>query len=424
MPNYLIRRLVILGCIAIIGIVGIQSYWLAKNWDIQDEQFDTTVNIMLRKVANKLSVYNRSELPKQGLVQRKSSNTYAVNVNSAINARVLEDLLFQEMDAHSLKTDFEYAVFDCFNDELVYGNYCELEDQLGNVAPTSLPTFDDLIYYFVVRFPNREGYLLSNIWLNVLFSIIAILAVLFFMYAIWVILKQKRLSELQKDFINNMTHEFKTPISSIKIAAEVLAKNESILSDPRLKKYTSIITHQNTRLNDQVEKVLNIARIEKGTFELKKENFSVQKELQHIIHQEQAKLHEGTIGLTLPNEDVQIKADRLHFTNVITNLLDNAVKYTKETPKIQVKARVDQNRIRIDIVDNGIGISAEDQKRLFEKFFRVSTGDLHDVKGFGLGLFYVKNIADAHGWEIAISSKLNEGTRFSIFIPIITTQRA
>ena len=417
MPSYLIRRLLILGGFAIFGIVFIQSYWVIKNWDLQDKQFDSTVNILLRKVAINLATFNKSELPKQDLIQRKSSNTYAVNINSKIDASILEDYLYQEMEAHSLKTDFEYAVYDCFSDNLVYGNYCELDDKEANSQEkTSLPKFNDLIYYFVVRFPQRESYMLSNIWLSVTFSIIAVLAVVFFLYSTWVILQQKRLSELQKDFINNMTHEFKTPISSIKIAADVLSKNGAVEKDKRLSKYAKIIVNQNKRLNDQVEKVLNIARLEKNSFELNYETFSLHRELNSIINNEQVKLEKGAITLSLAKEDAWITADKLHFTNVITNILDNAIKYCQETPQITVKTSDLGSRMKVSIIDNGIGISKENQKKLFEKFYRVSTGNIHDVKGFGLGLFYVRNIAQAHDWNLDLTSEPGKGTTVSLEI--------
>lgn len=418
MPSYLIRRLLILGGIAILGIVLIQSYWVSKNWDLQDKQFDSTVHILLRKVAEKLAKFNESELPKQDLIQRQSSNTYVVNINSSVDASILEDYLYQEMEAHSLKTDFEYAVFDCYSNDLVYGNYCELGDEDNHRKLSStLPKFDDLIYYFVVRFPQRESYMLSYMWLNVTFSVIAALAVLFFLYSIWVILQQKRLSELQKDFINNMTHEFKTPISSIKIAADVLSNHEAIAGDQRLSRYAKIITDQNQRLNKQVEKVLNIARLERGTFELKKEKFNIQRELQSIVHNERLRLPNGTIHLDVPPTESQIYADKLHFTNVVSNIIDNAAKYCTSKPEIKVSITDLGASLNLSIADNGIGISKENQQRLFEKFYRVPTGNVHDVKGFGLGLFYVKNIAKAHQWKIDVASEIDQGTTITLNIP-------
>jgi len=417
MPGNLIRRLLLLGAIAIIGIISIQSYWLLKTWDLKDKEFDQTVHIMLRNVADRIAKFHETELPKTQLIQRQSSNYYAVNVNSVINASVLEDFLYQEMDNHGLNTNFEYAVYDCFSKDLVYGNYCEMGEQTETKEKTEeLATLDDLEYYFVVRFPSRESFLLSNMNMTLAFAAIAIVSVLFFMYSIWVIVKQKRLSELQRDFINNMTHEFKTPISSIKIAADVLAKDETILDNSRLSNYSKIIIDQNKRLNDQVEKVLNIARLEKDNLKLKKENFDLVAELKSILENEKIKLNEGQLTYDLPTDEIIIEADKLHFINVITNIIDNAVKYSKDEPEVHLILIRKNNKVRIKIADKGIGIPKEQTKEVFDKFYRVSTGDIHDVKGFGLGLFYVKNISQAHGWLPKLESEMGKGTTFTLDI--------
>lgn len=418
MQRNLIQRLVILGGLVIIGIISTQSYWLLKTWDLKDQEFDLTARKVLLRVSQRIAKFNNFELPKKSFIERTSSNYYVVNINSGIDANILEDYLYQEMGNFSLRTDFEYSVFDCTSKEMVYGNYCNLSDenQVGE-SNTNLPTFTDLDYYFVVRFPSRESFVLANMRLTVLFSLIAILSVLFFLYMIYIVLKQKRLSELQKDFINNMTHEFKTPISSIKIAADVLSRNESVNSDSRLKRYASIITDQNQRLNDQVEKVLNIARLEKDSFELKKEIIDVNGTLANIVKNESVRLKDGEISLNFKDEQIEVLADPLHFTNVITTLLDNAIKYSPENPTIEFITEQRNNLTVIQLKDNGIGIEKDKLKQIFDKFYRVSTGDVHNVKGFGLGLFYVKNICNAHGWIIFAESELGQGTTFTIKIP-------
>ena len=424
MPNILIRRLIILGGLSIIGILFIQSYWLVKTWDIKDKEFDQTVNIVLRNVAQRMSKFSNTVLPKSGLIQRKSSNYYAVNINSTIDAGILEQYLLQEMAKQSLSTDFEYAVYDCVSRELVYGNYCSTENLSINELKKSkkLPKFNDLVYYFVVRFPSRENFLLANKNMAFILTTLSILAIVFFLYSMWVILEQKRLSELQKDFINNMTHEFKTPISSIKIASDFLANDNGLKNDPRLSRYAQIIREQNQRLNDQVEKVLNIARLEKDSIELRKEIFDINNTLTDIINNESLKLKLGNITFTPSNETILINADKLHFVNVVANMIDNAIKYSPVDPTVDIKLVNHFDNIQLNIKDKGIGIDKENQKKLFDKFFRVSTGNVHNVKGFGLGLYYVKNICSAHGWQIHINSVLNEGSTFTITIPKISSK--
>jgi len=418
MSGNLIRRLVILGGLVIIGIVSTQSYWLLKTWDLKDQEFDLTVRKVLLKVSQRIAKFNNFELPKKSFIERTSSNYYVVNINSGIDANILEDYLYQEMGNFSLRTDFEYSVFDCTSKEMVYGNYCDLSDENNVIIQnTNLPTFTDLDYYFVVRFPSRESFLVANMRMTVIFSTIAILSVLFFLYMMYIVLKQKRLSELQKDFINNMTHEFKTPISSIKIAADVLSKNNAISDDTRLNRYASIIKEQNQRLNDQVEKVLNIARLEKDNFELKKEHIDLHTALSNIVHNESVRMEDGQISLNFGEGDIQIFADPLHFTNVITNIIDNGIKYSKNDPEIVISTENRNNLTILKIQDNGIGVEKEKLKQIFDKFYRVSTGDVHNVKGFGLGLFYVKNICTAHGWIIDVKSEIGRGTTFIIKIP-------
>jgi len=420
-PSRTIRTIIILGSLAIAGIIFIQGYWVSRTLDIQEEGFHQTATIALRKVAESISKYNESELPKTNLITRQSSNYYSVNVNSSIDANILEDYLFQEFEKASLNTVFEYAVYDCSSDQLVYGNVCNIdEDSKEFVRSENLPKFNDLIYYFVVKFPERGSFIADSMRQSILFSLIALLAIAFFAYAMWVILRQKQLTELQKDFINNMTHEFKTPISSIKIASEYIHGEKSIQSNDRLVKYANIIREQNERLNNQVEKVLNIARLEKDQFQLKKTNIDLVEKLQSIINNEKLRVSQdnGTIKLETNLIEAKVKADELHLNNILSTMVDNGIKYNNKVPVITIGLEErDENSFLLSIQDNGIGIKKEMQKKIFEKFYRIPTGNLHNVKGFGLGLFYVKNIVEGHGWNISVDSEKNQGTRFKIIIP-------
>jgi two-component system phosphate regulon sensor histidine kinase PhoR len=411
--------LVILGSFIICGLLIFQTVWLIDSWKIRNEAFDNQVNKALRKVAEKISVINKTELPKSNLIQKEDSH-YAVNVNSPLDANILEDFLIREFDEASLNTIFEYAIYDCTNDSLKYVNYCNLSTGPENFDRSeNLPRFNDLIYYFVVNFPKRESYVVNDIKWNMLFSMFTIFAVLTFLYAIWVIMRQKKVTDLQTDFINNMTHEFKTPISSIKIASSVLLENEGIKEDKRLSQYAGIIKDQNERLNMQVEKVLNIARLEKDKFKLNVQKIELNTFLTDIVESENIKFEnqKGTLNFVSKCDDAYIQADKLHLTNVLSNILDNALKYCNEKPSGVVKLESKKNMYQISVSDNGIGIDKENYKKIFDKFYRVSTGNVHNVKGFGLGLYYVLNICDAHNWKMDIDSKLNNGTTFRILIP-------
>jgi len=422
MSNKMIRRLVLLGAISILGIVGTQTYWVVKAYNLKDSEFHQTVSIALNSVATKIAERNQSELPKQNIIQRRSSNYYTVNINDQISPIILEDNLISEFERRSIDTDFEYAVYDCVSQELVYGNYCQLTDGDRKFEKSAeLPEVGDLEYYFAVMFPSRESYLLSNITQNVILSLMSLLALGFFIYSTWIILQQKRLSELQKDFINNMTHEFKTPISSIKIAADVLKKNDHISGDERLRNYANIISDQNQRLNNQVEKVLNLAKLEGNDFTLQRVEIDLEKTLSEILKQESLKrqdLSNYQLNKDFQTEGSVVKADPLHFNNIITNILDNAAKYSGDQKRITVQTVYTGRYIELSIADNGNGIDKEQLSKIFTKFYRVPTGNVHNVKGFGLGLYYVKNICDAHRWSIEVNSEIGDGTCFKIKIPI------
>jgi two-component system phosphate regulon sensor histidine kinase PhoR len=221
-----------------------------------------------------------------------------------------------------------------------------------------------------------------------------------------------------KDFVNNMTHEFKTPISSIKISADVLLNHPLIEDDKRLLQYTRIIRDQNLRLNDQVEKVLQIAKMESSTFSLKPEVLDVNELLKEICQHSQLRVRDqgGSLEYDFASLHSKIKADRFHLSNVFANLIDNAIKYSKEHPQITVKTYDQHGACVIEIEDKGIGIKKEELPYLFQKFYRVSTGDVHDVKGFGIGLYYVKRICDEHGYELSIESEYNKGTIVRILV--------
>ncbi len=275
--------------------------------------------------------------------------------------------------------------------------------------------YDEFTYYFGIMFPSKSLYILNtmNVWM--FSSFVLVMAVIFFAYAIFIILRQKRLSEIQKDFINNMTHEFKTPISTIGISASVLSDPE-ITSDPnRLANYASIISDQNRRLENQIEKVLQVARIEKNKLNLKLEEIDLHKMIQKIADSFKLNIEDlkGELILNLNADNYKVMADKQHLNNVIYNLVDNAIKYKQDEPHVTVSTTNDANFIEIEVKDNGIGIDKKYINKIFDKFFRVPAGNVHNVKGFGIGLNYVKNIMDAHKWKIEVHSTLEKEVRLN-----------
>jgi two-component system, OmpR family, phosphate regulon sensor histidine kinase PhoR len=274
-------------------------------------------------------------------------------------------------------------------------------------------------YYFGVRFPKIEANLISQMGIWGFSSIVMLVVIFFFVYTLFVILKQRRLSEVQKDFINNMTHEFKTPLSTIAISTGVL-KDPSIIQNPeRLLSYATIIENESHRLKQQVERVLQMARLEKSDIGLKKEKCDIHELINDAVKNNSIALNDkqGAIKLELQAKSSIALVDKLHFTNVINNLLDNAIKYSQVAPEILITTANQAGYLQLCVKDNGIGISKENQQKIFHRFYRVPTGNLHDVKGFGLGLNYVKLIVEAHKGKINVESEMGKGSFFNVLLP-------
>ncbi len=420
MKSHGIRLLIIFGMITLVGIIIFQVYWVKRTYDIRESQFNQTISVALFDVAMKIAEYNQSVLQGKTPVRQVSSNYFIVEVNDLIDKDVLELFLKREFTKRNLIMDFEYAIYDCHENEMVFGRYVSMDDPSDTLATGHIfEKCRDCTYYFGINFPGKRNYIISNMNVWFISSFILVSAVIFFAWSLFLVFRQKRLSEIQRDFINNMTHEFKTPISTIAISSEVLL-NEDQMRDPvRVKNYAAIIAEQNFRLREHVDKVLQAANIEKRKVNLEFHNTDLIS-LIHTIAESfltQIKERNGTLEILTEEDKITMVADRFHLTNIFVNLLDNALKYSNDAPKITVAIAKDKKGIRINFSDNGIGIEKKYQKRVFDRFFRVPTGSVHNVKGFGLGLYYVQNMVRAHGWKIGLTSEKGEGSTFTILIP-------
>jgi two-component system, OmpR family, phosphate regulon sensor histidine kinase PhoR len=423
MSRRTIRNIIILATISIIGIVATQFYWINKAWDINEKQFNHSVNVALRNVATEILHQRGDSAAYIEPIRQLSSNYFIVSIYDTLHPYLLESLLKAEFKSRNLSLDFEYGIYDCFTDSIVYGSYVSLLDQQMELRPVHLPVKSDKDgHYFGVYFPEKGGYLVSQLGIWIFSSVILLVVVVFFAYTIFVILKQKRLSEITNDFINNMTHEFKTPISTIALSSDVLLSPQSSLTPDRLQRYAGIISEENTRLQNMVERLLQIATLDKADFELKLKELNLHEVIKEATDRFSLALNEkdGKIQLQLNATNPVISADKIHFTNILSNLIDNAIKYCEKAPEIVISTMDVKNGITITIEDNGIGMSKEAQKQVFEKFYRVPTGNLHDVKGFGLGLNYVKLMVEAHKGSIRVESELQKGSKFILFIPTVS----
>lgn len=418
MSRLTLRIVIVLAAVSILGITAIQVYWVRRAFDLKENQFNQDVTRALTNVSTKILDITKTPSPANNPVKQLSTNYFVVLVNGPIDNNLLEFLLVTEFEKRNLPTDFEFGVYDCVEKCMKGGNSVSPK-RIVPVNFSELPTWQNDGYYFGVRFPMVEANLISQMGIWGFSSVVLLIVIFFFIYTLLVILKQRRLSEIQKDFINNMTHEFKTPLSTIAISTAVLKDPNIVQTPERLLNYATIIENENQRLKQQVERVLQMARLEKEDIGLKKEIYDV-----HELIQEAAKNNsissKATLSLSLEAKNSTVLADKLHLINVLFNLFDNAIKYNQQAPRITIHTYNVNGSIGINIQDNGIGIRPEDQRKIFYRFYRVPTGNLHDVKGFGLGLSYVKLIVEAHKGKITVSSEPGNGSCFSIVLPLTT----
>ncbi len=409
---------VLLGALSIIGIISAQVFWVQKAYAFEEREFNQKVTGALTTVSHQLAEFNGHEPNRGNPVRQMEDDYFVVNTQDFINEQVLEYYLCKELDLQHIDIGYEYAIYDCSSDQMVSGAKVEKSARPVKIDPADMPKTREYLYYFGVRFPTKNQYLRASLGPWTYVTLLVFIATIFFSYAIFIILRQKRLSEVQRDFINNMTHEFKTPISTIMISSKVLSEEEIKEQPERLKSYANIIADEAQRLNTQVEKVLQVARSEKEELSLKKEWLDVHEVLETAVDKLNLKSYGTDAKITSDLKATRrfIEADKIHFINVIWNLLDNAVKYSRDQVDICVRTSDEDKLLRISIQDTGIGMAPDQLSKVFHKFYRVPTGNLHNVKGFGLGLYYVKNIAAAHKWKLDCDSTEGKGSKFSLLI--------
>ena len=395
----------------------IQIFWVRAALEINESQFDQRVHTALRQVAERVAVKNKQQFLHRNPVIRVDENNYVVNINSEIDAEQLEHYLITTFDYYNIRQDIDYGIYDCASSTMLYCNY--ISKEVKNVAHPDLPKFENIDYYFTVRFPHKAIMSMNNIPMWVITSVILMVVLFFFFYALYVVFNQRSITKMQRDFINNMTHEFKTPIATISVIQQILAQDLNIDKE-RKSKYVDIVGTEILRLNDQVEKVLSITKIESNTLILNLEEISLHELLHRIIQNWMPRESGDSRKLisTLDANDDIISADLLHLTNVITNIIDNAVKYSALGKDVFIHSYNSHKALHLSIRDQGIGLNRKDAARIFDKFFRVSTDNIHNTKGFGLGLFYVKKIIEAHLWKIKVVSEPGKGSEFEIIIPV------
>jgi two-component system phosphate regulon sensor histidine kinase PhoR len=455
---------------ALLALVGVQGYWIKNAMIVRQANFVRSVNEAFDGVAFRLekseladriestidfisssphyvipkedSLYkalkyefrdisNRTELDEfynKYIVPGGIEEEYLLGegfhlIEKRLSYNLLDSLIRDELNKKSISAHFQFGIFSTERGQMVIktegSNTSVLLDKgyAFTLFPGHLMEEPD---YLMLYFPRERGFLMGQMSDLLVISIGLILIIIFsFTYTVLTIYRQKRISVMKNDFINNMTHEFKTPISTISLACQALKDKDVAKSEVIYDSYIGVIGEENQRLGAMAEKILQSAVLEKSQLELNKEWLDINEVINDVVNKIgiQVQIKDGRITTNFKADPSQVHADRVHITNVISNLLDNANKYTPQKPFIRVSTDNVNTGIMISIEDNGIGISKKNQNKIFDKLYRVPMGDLHDFKGFGLGLSYVKAIVEYHKGSVRIESELKKGTKFDVFLP-------
>jgi len=459
--------------VATIGLMIIQVYWIRDAVkvkqavflrDVQQAMGEVVFKLDRMRIEERLNKQRKHYLQQKNLkVIRDSLNQLFFNGLENIDVQTDIDLLlqstdkanraisqltvkFSDVDAASfllnrkelintqikaaladkkIHIEFEFGIYSPATNSMIFqktGKYSEQltkESYYYDLSPlgSAFGYPNKLLLYF----PNEKRHVLNQLWFMLFLSILLfIIIILSFYFSIYTINKQKKLSVMKNDFINNMTHEFKTPISTISLACEAL-KDDDIKKTERLyDNYIGVIDIENKRLSSMAEQILQTAIMDKGQLKLNQTELDVHELIQRAIVSKNIEVHNkhGHVKSRMLAENHNVVGDKIHLTNVIINLLDNAIKYNISNPEIIINTINQNGSVLIRVKDNGIGINNSDQKRIFEKLYRVSTGNLHNFKGFGLGLSYVKAIVELHEGEISVESEPGKGSIFTIKLPI------
>ena len=514
MTKRLYIALIILMSFSLIGIVGLQVYWITESIQVKEDQFSQLISQSLKSVSNDLEtldkinfvdrykmssnghiidkakrdklltgvddqkkksildqkkividvnfpkiefvvsqhnsnkqsifVIKKSEKPKSNnqldsdyLIHLSSNDSIStfllallerkyeelgnmMPIRKRVSKEYLEHLLSVSLTQNNIKTRFEYAIM---SKGLITPVYSKRFRQTGNeyVVPVFANKNGVSIYNLYVQFPNKRDFVLSSMWMMLLLSVVFTLVIVFtYAGALYLIFKHRRTSEVKTDFINNMTHELKTPIATINLAIDALRNPKILVDKERILHYANVIKDENKRMNEQIENVLRISRLDSNNLELYKKETSLNELVEEAINHILVIVEDrgGEIDFELNAENDIVNVDVLHFGNILVNILDNANKYSVNSPEIMVKTFSIEGYISVEISDKGMGINRVSQEKIFDKFFRVSRGNVHNIKGQGLGLAYVKQIVDAHKGTVTVKSQKKKGSTFTVTIPL------
>ena len=411
-----LRLVILTSTVLITIIVAIQLVWLQKVYLYEEKQFNINVSKSIKSLYDDMQLVGDVKDNVQKVIENVSPDVYLLRIDCSPNLDQLWVNLKAELTDFDVYTDCRAAVYDPTKKKYTSEQYIDLPDSyFPSKNETELPVYERDYPYIALYFPHRGQYIINQMIFWISSSGLLLLVLIGFGFSIFYLYRQKFFNETQRDFVNNFTHEFKTPLAVIKIAADVLQQQNIIDKPDKLKNYAGIIHEQTAHLQSQVQRLLEIAYTDRSSLPLEKEKFDINlliagsiNDLQPLIEQRYA-----VIKTNFTIKNLIINADKSYLRLCLINLIENAIKYST-TPVIEISTRVDATTLFIAVKDNGIGIAAEHQKKIFERFYRITDGELHISKGFGLGLNFVKKVIDTHHGKIEVLSELGSGSTFTI----------
>lgn len=411
-----LRLVILTSTVLITIIVAIQLVWLQKVYLYEEKQFNINVSKSIKSLYDDMQLVSDVKDNVQKVIENVNPDVYLLRIDCSPNLDELWVNLKGELTDFDVYTDCRAAVYDLTEKKYIARQYIDLPDAyFPSTNEKEQQVYERDYPYIALYFPHRGQYIIKQMRFWIASSGLLLLVLIGFGFSIFYLYRQKFFNETQRDFVNNFTHEFKTPLAVIKIAADVLQQQNIIEKPEKLKNYAGIIHEQTSHLQSQVQRLLEIAYTDRSSLPLEKEKFDINllikesiNDLQPLIEQRHA-----VVKTDFAMQDVMINADRAYLRLCLINLIENAIKYST-VPVIDISTKVDGIVLLIAIKDNGIGIATEHQKKIFERFYRITDGELHTSKGFGLGLNFVKKVVDEHHGKIEVASELGSGSTFTI----------
>ena len=446
-PKFML--LIIMMSLSMVGIIWVQAVWIRNAYAISNENFNNAVVSCLNSAAEhimssqrmnyfnssfssgmgyrgSMSIQSYSSTDSNGMSMRIENQTYSGFVDAGeYSNEDIDNALRQTFAYAGIETPYEFAVIK--NGKVQEGSFKKADKldffksrYMVRLFPTNIISQDVILS---VVFPARANYVFGQVmWLlggSLAFSLFIVAT---FGLSLFFIIRQKKISEMKSDFLNNMTHEFKTPIATISLAADTISNPKVIKDEAKIIHFINMIKKENSRMNKKVETILQTASLDKKEIEFKFENISMHSIIDHVVETMEIQIQRknGRITKTYDAANYFVDGDQEHLSNLVNNLLDNAVKYSIVNPEITIKTKNVGDGFVFSVEDNGIGMTKAVQGKIFERFYRQPSGNIHNVKGFGLGLHYVRTIVEAHKGTINVTSEPGKGSRFELFLPLNT----